>query len=179
MNKIFKLILVLSLLIFSAVSISGCSSEKEKIAKEYIGTWEYYSESGGYGGKTVNHGFLVIKQDEKNENLLNTKFTKGSFFVAEKKESRKPSPFDPIWMQQSKPIENKPSYSNHDSWNLVYNEKSKLYEVNPMQPVIVKTENGIQTISLYNTKGFRKISNEPKNITNEDITFQKPEITKK
>lgn len=82
-------------------------------------------------------------------------------------------------MQQSKPIENKPSYSNHDSWNLVYNEKSKLYEVNPMQPVIVKTENGIQTISLYNTKGFRKISNEPKNITNEDITFQKPEITKK
>ena len=34
MNKIFKLILVLSLLVFSAVSISGCSSEKEKIAKE-------------------------------------------------------------------------------------------------------------------------------------------------
>ena len=39
MNKIFKLILVLSLLVFSAVSISGCSSEKEKIAKEYTGVW--------------------------------------------------------------------------------------------------------------------------------------------
>lgn len=179
MNKVLKLFLILSLLVFSAVSLTGCSSEKDKISKEYIGTWEYYSESGGYSGKTLNHGFLVITQDEKNENLLNTKFIKGSFFVAEKKAPRKPNPFDPIWRQQSKPIEYKPSYSTSDSWNLVYNEKSKLYEVNPMQPIIVKTENGVQTINIYNTSGLIKISNEPKSIKEEDITFQKPEAPKK
>lgn len=92
MNKIFKLILVLSLLIFSAVSISGCSSEKEKIAKEYIGTWEYYSESGGYGGKTVNHGFLVIKQDEKTKICLIQSLQKDLFLLLKKKNQENPAP---------------------------------------------------------------------------------------
>jgi len=145
MNKIFKLILVLSLLVFSTVSISGCSSEKEKIAKEYTGVWRADKPSSIMA---FQH-YFVIKPNQNNENILD--ITDISF---------------------SKYENNDPEPAGISNANAIIDEKTKTVKMPDWTntPLVITYENDKKFIK-YNGIKYIKISDEPKVPELKDIKF--------
>lgn len=155
MNKIFKLILVLSLLIFSAVSISGCSSEKEKIAKEYTGVWRADKKSAWTGSD--QQYYFIFSQNKTNENILDVTL----------------SIFDKNNSAFSSSVSNKePELSSTNKTNAIIDEKLKTIQLQDLfKTQIIITTEGNQKFINYDGKKFVKISNEPNVPELKDIKF--------
>ncbi|MEQ2812939.1 hypothetical protein AAAV04_03495 [Phascolarctobacterium faecium] len=155
MNKIFKLILVLSLLVFSAVSISGCSSEKEKIAKEYTGVWRADKKTSS----SNTQYYLVIKPSKTNENTLDIR-------------CRIISKSNPDFYGATSKINFAPKITLDEDQNAIINEQTKIANMTHMfkEPLIISTEGDTKFIK-YNAMKFIKTSNDPKIPELKDIKF--------
>lgn len=145
MNKIFKLILVLSLLVFSAVSISGCSSEKEKIAKEYTGVWRADKKSA-WTGSDQQH-YFIFSPNQTNENILDV-----TLRIFDKNNS----------LFSGSASKKEPELSSTNKTNAIIDEKLKIIQLQDLfKTQIVITTEGDQKFINYDGKKFVKISNEP------------------
>lgn len=155
MNKILKIVLVLSLLVFSALAISGCSSEKEKIAKEYTGVWR--SDKSDSASDTQY--YLVLKPNKTNDNALDVVI----------RGFRKSNP--DFYGPKSK-MNFEPRMTQDDATNAIIDEKSKIVKIPELfnASLIITTEGDQKFIKLNGHK-FIKKSNEPSTPELKDIKF--------
>lgn len=153
MNKFLKAILILSLVIFSAVGLSGCSSEKEKIAKEYTGVWQAEQKNAWSGSD--QRIFLILEPNKTNENILDV-----TVRIFDKNNSK--------FSAHNKELE----MLKDDKTSAIIDEKTKTVQLqDPFKTWLPITTEGDKKIMNYNASKFVKISDEPKAPELQSVKF--------